>query len=116
MRTRIIKKLLGWVGLCLASLALALLVTACRSTPVPVEINPATDQATPTVVARLEETESPTSTVTPPPTPDTLPSTSTPDAGAQVAPNFYLPDLDGQTWTLSEFRDRPVMLFFWATW
>jgi cytochrome oxidase Cu insertion factor (SCO1/SenC/PrrC family) len=32
------------------------------------------------------------------------------------APDFRLPDLGGKTWTLSQFRGQPVMLFFWATW
>jgi peroxiredoxin len=33
-----------------------------------------------------------------------------------MAPDFRLPDLEGQTWTLSQFQGQPVMLFFWATW
>lgn len=32
------------------------------------------------------------------------------------APDFSLPDLDGRIVTLSQFRGRPVLLFFWATW
>lgn len=33
-----------------------------------------------------------------------------------AAPDFELPDLDGQTHSLSSFRGRPVLLNFWATW
>jgi Flp pilus assembly protein TadD/peroxiredoxin len=31
-----------------------------------------------------------------------------------AAPDFSLPDLSGQTWTLSTFRGRPVLLNFWT--
>jgi thiol-disulfide isomerase/thioredoxin len=32
------------------------------------------------------------------------------------APDFSLPDMDGEAHTLSEFRGKVVMLNFWATW
>jgi len=32
------------------------------------------------------------------------------------APNFQLENLDGQPVSLSDFRGRPVLLNFWATW
>ena len=32
------------------------------------------------------------------------------------APDFSLPDLDGQAYRLSQFRDQVVILDFWATW
>jgi len=32
------------------------------------------------------------------------------------APNFTLTGLDGQTFTLSDLRGKPVVLNFWATW
>jgi len=32
------------------------------------------------------------------------------------APDFQLLNLDGQTVSLSDFRGKPVMLNFWATW
>jgi len=35
---------------------------------------------------------------------------------APLAPDFTLPDLSGQTRTLSDYRDRMVILDFWATW
>jgi len=33
-----------------------------------------------------------------------------------AAPDFTLPDMDGETHSLSEFRGKVVMLNFWATW
>ena len=33
-----------------------------------------------------------------------------------LAPDFQLPNLDGQTVSLSDFRGKPVMLNFWASW
>lgn len=38
-----------------------------------------------------------------------------PEAGA-LAPDFALNNLDGETVRLSDYRDRPVLLNFWATW
>ena len=32
------------------------------------------------------------------------------------APAFALPDLQGKTVRLEDFRGKVVMLFFWATW
>jgi hypothetical protein len=37
-------------------------------------------------------------------------------AAPTAAPGFTLNDLDGKAATLSEFRGRLVMLYFWATW
>jgi peroxiredoxin len=34
----------------------------------------------------------------------------------KVAPDFDLPDLDGRTMRLSDFRGKVVFLNFWATW
>ena len=48
-----------------------------------------------------------------------LPSASNITQGIQVgstAPNFQLQSLDGKTVSLNDFRDKPVMLTFWATW
>ena len=33
-----------------------------------------------------------------------------------VAPDFQLSDLEGRTVSLSDFRGKPVLLNFWATW
>jgi len=38
-----------------------------------------------------------------------------PEAGT-LAPDFALNNLDGETVRLSDYRDRPVLLNFWATW
>lgn len=35
---------------------------------------------------------------------------------AKLAPDFKLPQLDGQLLTLSSYRGRVVLLDFWATW
>ncbi len=32
------------------------------------------------------------------------------------APSFALPDVDGKTMGLEDFRGRVLILFFWATW
>ena len=34
----------------------------------------------------------------------------------EPAPNFKLQNLDGQSISLSDFRGKPVLLNFWATW
>ena len=36
--------------------------------------------------------------------------------GEVMAPDFQLQTLDGQAVSLSDFRGRPVLLNFWATW
>ena len=35
---------------------------------------------------------------------------------SQTAPDFSLQDMDGETYTLSSYRGKVVMLNFWATW
>ncbi len=32
------------------------------------------------------------------------------------APLFSLPDLNGKTLHLADYKGRPLMLYFWATW
>ncbi len=49
------------------------------------------------------------------------PPASTPDEAAapeigKLAPDFQLQTLDGQTFSLSGVRGKPVLLNFWATW
>jgi cytochrome oxidase Cu insertion factor (SCO1/SenC/PrrC family) len=34
----------------------------------------------------------------------------------QPAPDFTLVNLEGKKVSLSQFRGRPVLLYFWATW
>lgn len=37
-------------------------------------------------------------------------------APPKPAPDFALPDLEGRTRTLAEFRGKALLLFFWTTW
>ena len=53
-------------------------------------------------------TPTPTPTITPTPTPG-------PQVG-KLAPDFQLPNLVGQSISLSDLRGKPVFLNFWATW
>lgn len=34
----------------------------------------------------------------------------------EPAPEFSLPDIDGKTVSLSQFRDKTVLIAFWSTW
>ncbi len=43
------------------------------------------------------------------------PPAEAPTVGA-IAPDFSLTNLEGETVTLSQFRGRPVVINFWATW
>jgi cytochrome oxidase Cu insertion factor (SCO1/SenC/PrrC family) len=37
-------------------------------------------------------------------------------AGSKAAPPFSLATLGGKPTALAEQRDRPILLYFWATW
>ena len=37
-------------------------------------------------------------------------------ASGKLAPDFVLPDLDGQSWQLSQARGQVLLINFWATW
>jgi hypothetical protein len=119
--------LFGRTWLFLGLLAVGLVLSACGTAlaveqPDPVTVAKVDDPATVPLMEAAEPAATPTKTVEPTPTdtprltPDASPSMATPIPGAQMAPDFSLPDLDGQTWTLSQFRGQPVMLFMWATW
>ena len=47
--------------------------------------------------------------------PVTSGSTQAPEAG-KLAPDFQLSNLKGQSVALSDFRGRPVLINFWASW
>ncbi len=56
---------------------------------------------------------------TPPPAVTQPPTTSNITQGTQVgnlAPGFQLNNLEGKPFSLSDFRGKPVLLNFWATW
>ncbi|MCY4610412.1 MAG: TlpA disulfide reductase family protein [Gammaproteobacteria bacterium] len=38
------------------------------------------------------------------------------EASGKSAPDFVLPDLDGQPWQLSQARGQVLLINFWATW
>jgi len=42
-------------------------------------------------------------------------SSQAPQVG-KLAPDFQLPNLEGQAMSLSDFRGKPVLVNFWATW
>ena len=46
---------------------------------------------------------------------DLAPDLMDPASGAP-APDFTLPDLEGHSWQLSEFRGQTLLINFWATW
>jgi len=123
---RTMTKLSSRAGLGLG-LLVPLLLAACGTSRAAEKADLVTDAPTPrATLGTLRTTPTPdvqskkTSPVARTPTPtaalEVRPVTPTPVPASQVAPDFRLPDLDGETWTLSQFRGQPVMLFFWATW
>ncbi len=103
-----------------ALLVVALLTVGCGTTPAIEQpgsvVVAATEAPTPLPPSGTSEAAEPAATEASRATPDASDAMPTPIPGAQMAPDFSLPDVDGQTWTLSQFRGRPVMLFVWATW
>ena len=83
------------------------------STPPVVTTALATSTSTPT--PRPPTPAPPTPTRTPSPTPTKPPAPVGLNIG-NTAPGFTLKDLDGKTVNLSDYRGRPVLLNFWATW
>jgi cytochrome oxidase Cu insertion factor (SCO1/SenC/PrrC family) len=49
-------------------------------------------------------------------TPDFAAMQIQPYEPTKPAPAFALPDLDGKTVRLEDFRGKVLLLFFWATW
>jgi thiol-disulfide isomerase/thioredoxin len=70
-------------------IALLLIITACQPSELPNGTSPTTTSPTTTVEG---------------------------SQAGNLAPDFALQDLEGQTVTLSDLRGSPVMLNFWATW
>jgi len=113
--------LFGRVWVLLGLLAVGLVISACGTTLAFEQPGP---EASPVAVPEIDDpTFVPLTETVEPTAPDTLRPTSdasstmpTPIPGVQMAPDFSLPDLEGQMWTLSQFRSQPVMLFMWATW
>ena len=92
-----------------AALAL-LLLSSCSGNKG--EVAPAASTTVPPPVASTPVSTTATST----PLPD---SETAPSVGIQVgslAPDFQLNDLNGKQVSLSDFRGKPVLLNFWATW
>ncbi len=95
-------------------------------TPTPTRVPPtATRTRTATrVPPTATRTPTRTSTATPTRTKTPLPPTSTPTptqppvglAVGQTAPDFELPNSDGQPVRLTSLRGKPVLLNFWAQW
>ena len=48
--------------------------------------------------------------------PDTTRTATTVDVIGKPATDFQLPDLDGAPQSLSQWRGKPIMLNFWASW
>jgi len=99
-----------------------LLVSGCQAFTPATEPSPApatantSEPATPPTDAPTSSTAQPT---LPPPTTTSLPPAPTIPVGNQIgnlAPDFQLQTLSGQTVSLSGLRGKPVLINFWATW
>jgi len=93
-------------------------------TPRPTDRVPSTSTLPPTVTP-LPPTRTPTATPVPPtwtPTATPAPPTWTPTLPPEgltvgrTAPNFTLKDSSGRTVSLRDFRGKPVIINFWASW
>ena len=109
---RVLKVLL--VIILASTLVSGLIMAGCSPSPTPQPTPSPTPSPTP------QPTPSPTPSPTPQPTPSPTPSpTPQPTQGTRVgnlAPDFELPNLNGQSVSLSDFRGKPVLVNFWASW
>ena len=77
--------------------------------------SPPTQQPTEEAATPSPATQQPTEEVAP----TTPPSQPQPEVGHQTgdrAPDFMVTTTDGEQLTLASFQDRPVLLYFFATW
>lgn len=98
----------------LGAVLLALLTAGCTSSLEP--LAEPTPQATSTPGTTPEATPTPQTTPDGTATPGTAPETTSTPRTAPMAPDFTLPNLDGEEVSLSDFRGHPVLLNFWASW
>ncbi len=113
---RTMARLLSRAGLGLA-LFVPLLLAACGTSQAAGRADSADDvREAPVAGALADRSASVTRAKTPSAAPGDRRATPTTGPAAPMVPDFRLPDLDGKTWTLSQFQGQPVMLFFWATW
>ena len=94
-------------------LAITCYTTALEPTPAP--------NSEPVPIPGLEPTPEPAPSPEPEPEPAPTPEpTPTPEPEPEpelvLAPDFQLPNLEGQTISLSDLKGKPVLLNFWATW
>ena len=94
--------------------------TATPDPPAPTDTPPPppTDTPTPpTPTPQPTATPVPTDTPVPPPPPTEPPSLKVGYNVGEMAPDFELTTIDGETLSLSDFRgSSPVLLYFYATW
>jgi cytochrome oxidase Cu insertion factor (SCO1/SenC/PrrC family) len=113
---RTMAKLVSRAGLALG-LLVPLLLAACGAARAAEKADSANDARTaPTAGAQVDTSNSATRATTPSAALNEGQATPTTGPATPMVPDFRLPDLDGETWALSQFRGQPVMLFFWATW
>lgn len=64
----------------------------------------------------LSDDAAPGNLMTVAPTPSTTATTGTGTGEPQLAPDFTVYDADGKAYMLSDFRGKPVVLNYWASW
>ena len=77
---------------------------------------PATPTATPLKTTLATATATAQETATAASEPEATPEEAAPEATVYLAPDFEVYDEDGNPFHLSDFRGKPVIMNFWATW